>query len=69
LIKTGNTSYLLLKTERENVKKVSELYSENALLFAQEAFTQAEKEIKFNAHFYQCIEICMLKIMERNAKK
>ena len=69
LIKTGKEQHLLLKTEKENVKKISEIYSQNALLFAQEAFTQAEKEIRFNAHFYQCIEICMLKIMERNAKK
>ena len=68
LIKTGKNAHLLLKTETESVKKVSERYSEKALLFAQEAFTNAEKEIRFNANFYQCIEICMFKIMERNAR-
>ncbi|MBQ4268191.1 MAG: hypothetical protein IJB97_00910 [Clostridia bacterium] len=68
LIKTGKNAHLLLKTETENVQKISERYSENALLFAQEAFTNAEKEIRFNANFYQCIEICMFKIMERNMR-
>lgn len=55
--------YLLLRSEKENVERVSKTYNLNALLFAQEAISAAEKEIFFNAAFSQCMQLLMSKIM------
>ena len=57
---------LFLTNEKENLLKVSEKYPVSALLYAQEAITLAEKQVKFNAVFPQCIEICISNI--RNKK-
>lgn len=59
---------LLLYLEKERVQEVSEKYSAEALLYAQEAFSEAEKQIKFNAVFPQCIELCMANIARKNVK-
>ncbi len=67
LIKTGQkTTNLLLKTEKENLKKVANRYTLSALFYAQEALGKAEKELAFNAVFPQCIELCMAKIQSKN---
>ncbi len=52
-----------LPTESEKVKAVSTSYSLSALLFAQEALTDAEKEVFFNANFPQCIEIALSRVL------
>lgn len=59
-------SVFLLKSEMEKIKKVGSRYALNALSYAQEALTQAEKQLKFNTNFTQCLEICFAKISERN---
>ena len=67
ILKTGaNPSFLLLKSERERMEKVGSRYALSALVYAQEALTQAEKQLKFNTNFTQCLEICFAKISERN---
>ncbi|MBR2375646.1 MAG: hypothetical protein IKA88_05105 [Clostridia bacterium] len=53
---------LLLQSEKANVLAVSKQYSASALLFAQEALSEAEKQVTFNAVFPQCIELCMAKL-------
>ncbi|MBQ8394918.1 MAG: hypothetical protein IJX49_05030 [Clostridia bacterium] len=57
---------LLLKAEKERSIAVSNTYTERALLYAQEVFSDAEKQVKFNATFPQCIELCMAKIQKEN---
>ncbi len=59
-------SYLFLPTEKDKVRAISENYSLSALLYAQEALTEAEKEVFFNANFPQCIEIALSKILWKN---
>ncbi|MBO5412270.1 MAG: hypothetical protein J6A38_04255 [Clostridia bacterium] len=56
------TKSLLLQSEKANVLAVSKQYGATALLFAQEALSEAEKQIAFNAVFPQCIELCMAKL-------
>lgn len=68
LLKTGNGKNILLKTDLEKIQKVSKLYTPTALLYAQEAISAAEKEVKFNANFTQCLEICFGKIYQTNEK-
>ena len=53
---------LLLRSQAEKVKKVADRYEMNALVHAQTVFTEAEKQVKFNTNFAQCIEICFAKI-------
>ncbi|MBR4942943.1 MAG: hypothetical protein IKZ28_02835 [Clostridia bacterium] len=57
---------LLLKLEKERVKKVAEKYSVEALLYAQEALSNAELQTQFNAVFSQCIGVCISKIRDKN---
>jgi DNA polymerase-3 subunit delta' len=57
--------FLLLRSERERTKKVASRYALNALLFAQEAFTKAEKQLKFNTNFSQCLEVCFESILSK----
>ena len=59
-------NYLLLKSETERLKEISDYYCLPALVSAQEALSDAEKQIRFNAVFPQCLEICMAKILELN---
>jgi DNA polymerase-3 subunit delta' len=69
---------LLLKTERRGVKRnrlllpsevkrtgqVCDERSLRALIKAQEYIVEAEKQVKFNANFPQCLELLALKIMK-----
>ena len=57
---------LLLKSERENIAKTADFYSLHALLYAQEALSEAEKQVKFNAVFPQCLELCIANIRAKN---
>jgi DNA polymerase III gamma/tau subunit len=68
LLKTGQTKHLTLRGEKEKIQKVADTYSVSALLYAQEAITLAEKQVKFNAVFSQCLEICMANILQENNK-
>ncbi len=60
---------LFLKGEYEKIEKTAAFYSLPALLYAQEAFSEAEKQVKFNAVFPQCIELCMANIREKNKRE
>lgn len=63
----GNTAKeLLLAGERAKLEKIAEKYSPSALLYAQEAISAAESQVKFNAVFSQCIELCIANILEKN---
>ena len=62
--KTGNGKHLILKPEKEKIAKIAEKYSVQALLKAQEEFSKAEKNMKFNVNFPQCIEICFALIQK-----
>lgn len=53
---------ILLRAERENLLKIRNAYPLPALLYAQSALDEAEKQLKFNAVFPQCLEILMAKI-------
>ncbi len=59
---------LLLKVERERIKKVAERFTESTLLYAQQLLATAEMQTFFNATFAQCLELLMAKILENNAK-
>ncbi len=58
--------FLLLRSEKEKLQEVATVYALNALLYAQNALSDAEKQVKFNAVFPQCIEICIAKIRKEN---
>ncbi len=65
LLKTGKTEMenaVLLYFEKERLSKVANGYSLSALLYAQEAIGEAEKEVQFNAVFPQCLELCIANI-------
>ena len=68
LIKTGKEKHLSLRSEKERISKVANAFTIPALLYAQEAISVAEKQVKFNAIFSQCIEICLANIFEENRK-
>lgn len=53
---------LLLRSQIEKVKKVADRYELNTLIYAQTVFTDAEKQVKFNTNFAQCLELCFEKI-------
>ncbi len=63
LLKTQGTKHLLLPSQRERTQEVADRFTPAALLFAQSAIGEAEKQVKFNAVFSQCIEICMANIL------
>ncbi len=67
LIKSG-IKKLLLPSERTRTAEVANNLEKGALLFAQEAITQAEKQVKFNAVFSHCIEVCIASILAENEK-
>ena len=52
-------AYLVLKSEKPRLEGIAERYGEHALLLAQEELSKAEKDVKFNAAFAQCLEIFM----------
>ena len=58
--------YLLLKTKKSAVRAVADRFTLRALLYAQEALSEAEKQIRFNAVYPQCLELCLAKILEKN---
>ena len=58
--------YLLLKPELQRTQAVAQKYTTHALLYAQQQLTEAEKQLKFNTNFSQCIEICIASILEEN---
>lgn len=58
--------FLLLRSEKEKLQQTSAMYALNALLYAQNALSEAEKQVKFNAVFSQCIELCIAKIRKEN---
>lgn len=53
---------IFLKTERINLMKLAERYPLAALLRAQDALSEAEFDVNFNAYFPQCIELFMAKL-------
>ncbi len=59
---------LLLPSERTQTEEVASFYTRGALLYAQEALSKAEKQVKFNAIFSQCIEICIANIQAENER-
>ena len=67
LMKTGQSQkHLLLRGERERVTQTAKKYASVALIYAQEALAEAEKQVRFNAVFAQCIELCLAKIQRKN---
>ena len=60
---------ILLKGETARIQRTAELYSLPALLYAQEAISEAEKQVKFNAVFPQCIQLCIANIRQYSSKK
>ena len=69
LVKTGNKSCgkaVLLRSERAKMEQVAEKYTVSALLYAQEALSDAELQVQFNAVFPQCIEVCIANIRKNN---
>lgn len=58
--KTANN--IVLKKEKENLLLVAKRYGKSALLYAQTAISNAEKQVTFNAVFSQCIELCIADI-------
>ncbi len=65
LLKLGQSN-LLLRGEIERLQTVASGYSKAALLFAQEAISNAEKQVKFNAIFSQCLQTCVANIIAKN---
>lgn len=61
-------SQLLLRLEKQKLLNVAKKYTFSALLYAQEALSNAEFQIKFNAVFSQCLEICIANILKNNEK-
>lgn len=69
--KTGKNraeKYLLLRSESQRLYEISESHRLETLLYAQKALSEAEKQIRFNGVFSQCLEICLANIFERNNK-
>ena len=66
LLKTGHTKHLSLRLEKERLQKTADIFSLSALLYAQEALSNAEKQVRFNAVFPQCIEVCFANIHANN---
>lgn len=60
---------LMLGTEKTRLTEVAEKYTPSALIYAQEALSKAEKQVKFNAVFSQCLEICLANIYTKNEKR
>ena len=59
-------SALLLASEKKRLGQVRDKYTLHALVAAQELIAEAEKQIKFNAYFPQCLEMCVLQIIKEN---
>ncbi len=59
-------SRMLLRLEEKRIRQVSNEHTLRALVKAQELITEAEKQIKFNAYFPQCLETLMISIRQEN---
>ncbi|MBR2645964.1 MAG: hypothetical protein IKD47_00180 [Clostridia bacterium] len=57
---------LMLRSQRAVLTILAEKYTLSALFFAQEAISEAEKQVRFNAVFPQCIELCIANIQAKN---
>ncbi len=66
LIKTGLKGHILLPSEAYSSTAIAEKLSTPALLYGQEALSEAEKQVKFNAVFSQCLELCIANILSKN---
>lgn len=66
LLRTGKEKHLTLRLEKERLEQVADTFSISALLYAQEALSEAEKQAHFNAVFPQCIEVCVANIHTKN---
>ncbi len=66
LIKIGKSRSALLKTETKRLKEVADGYKKATLLYAQDGLTEAEKQVKFNGIFSQCLETCIANILAKN---
>ena len=58
--------FIMLRSEKAKLQQVATVYALNALLYAQECISDAEKQVKFNAVFPQCIELLAAKIRKEN---
>ena len=70
LVKTNpkQKGFLYLQSD-EKIAEIANQYTVPALLYAQEALTEAEKQITFNTVFPQCIELCISNIRMKNKIK
>lgn len=59
-------SRMLLALEEKRIRQVCDEHSLRALVKAQELITEAEKQVKFNAYFPQCLETLMISIRQEN---
>ncbi len=66
LLKTDKRDKVTLTTERARLERLADGFSKGALLYAQEAIGEAEKQVKFNAIFSQCVETCVANILAKN---
>ena len=55
---------LLLPSEEKRTGQVCDKRSLRALVKSQEYIVEAEKQVKFNAVFPQCLELLMLRIIK-----
>ena len=58
--------FVMLRSEKEKLQQVATVYALNTLLYAQECISEAEKQVKFNTVFPQCIELLVAKIRKEN---
>ncbi len=66
LIKLGKRDEVTLSTELTRLEGLADGFSKGALLYAQEAVSEAEKQVKFNAIFSQCVQTCVANILAKN---
>lgn len=59
-------SRMLLSVEEKRIRQVCDEHSLRALVKAQEFISEAEKQVKFNAYFPQCLETLMIQIRTEN---
>ncbi len=59
-------SRMLLRVEEKRIRQVSNEHTLHALVKAQELITEAEKQLKFNAYFPQCLEMLLIRIRQEN---
>ena len=75
LIKTATTAKdkriqdkVLLKAEQPRLQQLAEKRTLPALIFAQEACSDAEKQVTFNAFFPQCLEVLLASVLRENKR-